>query len=168
MKVSSKRTNQVQVNKTLLETTHRLTMSLRLPRRRKSSRDMVMSLMENLENVKRKSKPLLIHLIISRWETKITETNSSKVLKELILRRNKFSKTSAVPLLKLSSRKEESSRNCKKITMTITVNCSTSSNDRITSRSKTKLHRKIKNNSRKISWLKVTSLRKLSTPCKRV
>ena len=66
MKVSSRRINQVLVNKTQLVITHRLTMSSRLLRRRKSSKDMVMSLMESLESVKRKSKPLLIHLIILR------------------------------------------------------------------------------------------------------
>ena len=119
MRDLSRGINQAQENLRRLVITHKPIMSSRQLKRRKSSKDMVTSLMESSENVKRKSKPLQTHSITSKWETRTTEINSSKELRVPTLKRSRFLKTSAEPLQKLFSRREESFRNCTRTTMTM-------------------------------------------------
>jgi len=66
MKVSFKRTNQALVNLMLLETILRHTSLSKLLKRKKSSKDMVMNLMESYVNVRKKSRLLPTPLTTSR------------------------------------------------------------------------------------------------------
>ena len=129
---------------------------------------MVMSLMENFVNVKRKSKLWQIPLITWKWETKTTETNSFRELKVLILKRNKSLKINAVQLQKHCLRREESSKNFKRTMMMITASYLISNKDQTTSKFKMKQHRKIRSSSLKIFIIKPTSLKKLLFQCKQV
>jgi hypothetical protein len=63
--------------------------------------------MEKSENARRKSKLLPIHFNISKRETKITETNSCKELREPTWRKSRFLRINAEQQVKLCSRKEE-------------------------------------------------------------
>ena len=101
--------------------THKPTMSLRLLKKRKSSKDMEMSSMVNWESARKRSKPWPTLLIIWKWETKITEISLSKELRVLTSRRNKSLRINAELLLKPFSKKEESFKNYRRTTMTMLV-----------------------------------------------
>lgn len=99
----------------LMVSTPKHSLSLKQLKRRKSFNDMVMSLMARSESVKKRLKLLLTHLIILKFVTKTTVTNSCKELKVPTLNVNKFLKTSAEPHLKPCSRNVESFSNCNRI-----------------------------------------------------
>lgn len=81
-----------------------------------------MSLMVKSRSARRKSKHCSTHSIISRLETRTTETSSCKALKVLTWSASKSWKTSAEPLVRPSSENAEIYNNCSLISKLHPVN----------------------------------------------
>jgi len=122
MRVLFKRTSQVLEKLKPRVSIRRLTMSSKLHRKKKNCSDMVMNLMASSESARKRLRLLLILSIIWRWETRTIVISSCKELRELILKRRTFLKTSAELLLKISSKREETYRNFKRIMMMTPAN----------------------------------------------
>lgn len=157
MKVWFRETNLAQVSRMPLENTLRLTSSLRLLKRKRSSKDMVMSSMANWESARKKSRLWQTLSTIWRWETKTTEISSSKVQRVLILRKSRSWKINAELLPKLCSRREESYKSFKKITMMM---------QEVFKKSEPSLKR-FKSKMRPQTWSVIDSSRTLMLRCRR-